>query len=159
MPCQLILMRHGHAEDAARSDSGSDHARSLTKRGRDEARATARWLKDIGVTPDVILASSAARVQETLEEVHGVFPGVVAHTHMSLYMASPTAYLKLLSECKPKVVMMIGHNPGISALASDLSGRDLYFKTALAVRITYPNGDWSIHGAGVSDPDDVEMSR
>ncbi len=149
MECTLVLMRHGHAEEV--SGVHVDHDRHLTHRGRGEAKATALWLKEQGITPQVIYASSAARVQETVAEVLTVFPGVEVSTHAGLYMSAPRQYTLILSKTSSHVVMMVGHNPGISHLASELSARDVYFRTAGAAIITYENETWDQIASGTAE--------
>jgi phosphohistidine phosphatase len=58
----LLLWRHAEAEDGA-----PDAARELTARGRKQARAVARWLAKRLPDDCRILASPAARAQQTAD--------------------------------------------------------------------------------------------
>src|SRR6476661_490517 len=60
---ELIIMRHAKTEQSA----GSDRARKLTSRGRADARAGGRWLRDNGFAPGLVLTSPAARALATAE--------------------------------------------------------------------------------------------
>ncbi|MCC6609415.1 MAG: phosphohistidine phosphatase SixA [Burkholderiales bacterium] len=59
---ELILWRHGEAEDGV-----PDSARALTKRGRKQAKAMAKWLEGRLPTRCTILVSPAMRAQQTAE--------------------------------------------------------------------------------------------
>ena len=75
------------------------------------------------LVPDLIVASTAARVSETLQHVVPAFtkqPKVVSDRR--LYEADPDDLLKLIKET-PKTVhslLLVGHNPGMAELASIL---------------------------------------
>lgn len=118
----LILTRH--AESGWQDAEGDDHARTLTARGRDEARRTGRWLARAGLVPDATLVSSARRTRETWEVIAAELPAPGAATiHDSLYQAGPDLMLRVLQKAQGRTVMMIGHNPGIGALAQVIVSR------------------------------------
>ncbi len=120
----VCLMRH------AKSDWGhamlSDHDRPLNERGRRDAPRMARWLAQRGCLPDLILGSTANRVRQTIEGLLSVWthqPLVL--TSSSLYLASPTTIREhLLCDAilpdghRPRVAMLVAHNPGIEELTS-----------------------------------------
>ena len=60
---RLILFRHGKAE--ADSASGDDFDRRLAPRGVRESAAMGRSLAELGMCPDLVLASPSARTRET----------------------------------------------------------------------------------------------
>lgn len=112
---QLILMRH------AKSSSGDpmlgDHARPLNKRGQRAARALGQWLRAEGLLPDRILCSTSVRTRETCDRL-----GLALAPDLSdrLYLADPAEMLAVLRASHGARVLMIGHNPGICALAHAL---------------------------------------
>ena len=59
----LILWRHAEAEDYA----ATDLARQLTSRGRKDAQAVAKWLRNRMENNCAILSSPAARTVQTVE--------------------------------------------------------------------------------------------
>ncbi|MEY2929435.1 MAG: hypothetical protein RL033_184, partial [Pseudomonadota bacterium] len=61
---QLILMRHGHAEE-----SRDDYARRLTDAGRSAARRAGEALARSGFSPQRIVSSPAPRARETAARV------------------------------------------------------------------------------------------
>ncbi len=116
---RLILMRH------AKSDwSGSgqkDHDRPLNGRGRRNVAAVGDWLAERGLIPDAALVSSAARTQETWARLGGALARGPKTDRGELYHASPEVMLAEL-RAAPDVgtLLMLGHQPGIGALARAL---------------------------------------
>lgn len=100
--------------------------------------------------PDLILASAAVRTRETAEAFAKVL-GVAARllqSDDSLYLAEGEHILKVIRGVGPRVghLMVIGHNPGISAaaisLAPDAVTADLPTCGALTVSVTCKT--WSL---------------
>jgi phosphohistidine phosphatase len=122
---QLILLRHAKA--ARETAETSDHDRPLTAEGRRAAGAVGQAMRKAGLSPDVVLVSSALRTQETLDalETAAVWeerPNI--DTLPGLYMATHTQirdYLRDLPETV-RSALVVGHNPGIQELAQILAG-------------------------------------
>lgn len=147
--CRLILTRH------AKSDwddpTVPDHDRPLNARGRRTARALGDWLASRGHHPEEVLCSDSRRTVETWELVEGaVFetrPAV--RTDRRLYLAAPETMLEVLRTASAPTVMMIGHNPGIAALAQRLPARpplDPEFRrypTGATLVVDFQADDWS----------------
>lgn len=139
----LILMRHGQAEDAALSQD--DHARRLTSSGRDDAYHTALGFISRSLVPSYILCSDARRTRETSDEVIRALgeqaPSVVYDP--DLYHASRQSALELLQRhlvvCSRALV--IGHNPTLSRLVGYLSGEQVQMDTAEAAHLTLETDD------------------
>ncbi|MHA6347531.1 SixA phosphatase family protein [Roseivivax sp. CAU 1761] len=112
MSRRLILMRHAKSDWAA---GEPDHARPLNARGRRSARAIGDWLRLRGHRPDLVLCSSAARTRETLDLL-----GLDAPTRFEdiLYHAEPHTVLRALHHAEGGSVLLIGHNPGLQAVAA-----------------------------------------
>ncbi len=148
---QLLLMRHAKA---VRDPGLSDHARSLTQRGRDDAVRVARFLQNNKLVPDLAIASDARRTRETLELAAGQFvPAPTTRLDASLYLAEPYAILKAIRATPATVskLLIVGHNPGVHELAIALMGRGqqadverlaLSFPTA-AVAVIGLDCEWS----------------
>ncbi|WP_108263258.1 SixA phosphatase family protein [Mangrovicoccus ximenensis] len=118
---RLILTRHAKS-DWSHEDL-SDHDRPLNARGRAAAPLIGRELAGRGLVPDQVLCSSAQRTQETWAGIAAELPGAAeAEILPALYHASPETMLAVLQGAKGEVVAMIGHNPGIGALAHQLLG-------------------------------------
>jgi phosphohistidine phosphatase len=114
---RLILFRHGKAERS--STSGEDFDRKLTERGVRESAATAANLADLGLVPDLVLVSPAARTRETWAAAQSAFPGAAWRVEQSLYHAEERVIRELAEAAgeTSNAVMIVGHNPGLQELA------------------------------------------
>lgn len=121
---QLILLRHAKAVPEGK---GPDHERVLTDAGRAAAAAIGRAMKQAGLAPEVVLVSTSARTQGTLEQLEAAevweeWPNIDAMP--ALYMASAGQIgeiLRALPETA-RSAMVIGHNPGLHEYALALTG-------------------------------------
>jgi phosphohistidine phosphatase len=114
-----MLLRH------AKSDwpDVADHARPLAKRGRRDAPAVGRWLREHGYLPDVVVCSTARRARQTWELVAPALGGPPSVTfEPRAYDASALTLLYLAQELasRYRAALLIGHNPAISDLANSL---------------------------------------
>jgi phosphohistidine phosphatase len=78
-----------------------------------------------GVRPQAVLVSPAARTQETFERIREALPGNFEHwTEERLYGAGVEELIGIVAELPSGLteVMLIGHNPGLGALAGELAG-------------------------------------
>jgi phosphohistidine phosphatase len=119
---RLTLVRHANAEHDA---DVRDFERPLSRKGQNEAVEMARRFLERGLIPDLILASAATRTRETAETFAKIL-GVAARlvqTEEALYLAEGDAILAAIRAVGPRVghLMVIGHNPGISAAAISLA--------------------------------------
>jgi phosphohistidine phosphatase len=144
---RLILLRHGQAQpEAPQSD---DFDRVLTERGTREAEIMARLLLARGWIPDCWIASPAERTRTTAMRVAqgcGVDPRRIALLP-ELYSAGPEAIWVALSarEASQSCVLICGHNPSLSQLASRLgeSSRRRDLPTAGLATGVWEAPDWS----------------
>ncbi len=117
----LSLLRHAKAD---RGDPKlGDIDRPLTDRGERNAAAMAAWMAAAGPAPNRILCSPAKRTRQTLQQVlPQLSPKPAVDTLDDLYLAGPLLLLKHLHAAKKRDahLLMIGHNPGLHALALDL---------------------------------------
>ncbi|MEZ6135533.1 MAG: histidine phosphatase family protein [Pirellulaceae bacterium] len=127
----FIVMRH------AKSDWGqaglADHDRPLNQRGRRASKAMAHVLAEHDFIVDVILASTAVRVQETVQRLQRTWsPHAEVLSQRELYLASPDEMARSIHALHDSWarVLLVGHNPGIAALATWLSGQQLEMPTA-----------------------------
>jgi phosphohistidine phosphatase len=119
---RLILFRHGKAE--AESASGEDFDRRLTARGERESAETGAALADMGLTPDVVLVSPAARARGTWAAAEASFPNARVEFDAQLYHADSAAVRHAAERAGKGVgtVMVVGHNPGLQELTVRLLG-------------------------------------
>lgn len=146
---KLVIIRH------AKSDwnvGEIDFERPLNKRGKKEAPIVGSILKEEGYFPDLIVSSSAKRTTETAilisNEVN--YPIDNIQYEDSIYEAPIEALIKVVWMLPNEfdTVYLVGHNPGVSALASYFTNEWLDFKTANAAVLEAEIDDW---GAWVKD--------
>ena len=120
---ELVLVRHGVAEDAGPGTGWRDEPRRLTPEGRTRMAAAARGMASIGLRPDVVLTSPLVRCRETAEivvaavggELHEdprLRPGLEAGRLLEVLLEHPDAAR----------VLVCGHQPDMSEVAADLTG-------------------------------------
>lgn len=121
-PKRLSLVRHANAEQ---DSDVRDFERPLSRKGRNEAEEMAKRFLERELVPDLILTSAAVRTRETADafaRVLGV-PARLLQADDSLYLADGDHILAAIRAVGPRVahLMVIGHNPGISAAAISLA--------------------------------------
>jgi len=119
---QLLLMRH--AKSSWDDTKLSDHDRPLSDRGRRAAVAMRTAMRDLGLAPDVVLVSTAARTLATLAALEPWDDTPITEPMGVLYLADPTKLLAALHGVQETVrsVLLVGHNPGMHELAVLLVG-------------------------------------
>ncbi len=149
---RLLLLRHGKAD---RHSAGGDRERPLTRRGLEDARLVGQFLAELGLTPDLAVASNARRAKQTLDTVLGAFPTHVTHLiENSIYLASVDHLLDILRQAPDKIstLLVVGHNPGFAELAVALAGAGApgemsqmrgKFPTASLAVLDFPSGGWA----------------
>jgi phosphohistidine phosphatase len=135
----LTLLRH--AKSGWDDPVSRDFDRPLNPRGRRAARTVGREMRAQGLAFDLVLASPARRVVETLEEVGAGFGAIEPGYDERLYLASTATLLEIIRAIPDEVerLLLVGHNPGLEELALWLSGRD---DSGLRgeVEVKYPTG-------------------
>jgi phosphohistidine phosphatase len=115
---RLTILRH------ANSDLGvDDFDRPLNKRGEAAARRVGEEFRSREFGFDLVLASPAQRVRETLdgvEENYGVLP---LRFEEALYLAPESTLLELIRSAPDEAnsLLLVGHNPGLERLVADLA--------------------------------------
>jgi phosphohistidine phosphatase len=117
---RLVLMRH--AKSSWDEPATADHDRPLSARGLRDAPHMGERLAQRGIRPDLVLTSTAERARRTAALVEraldaGTLPTV---TEARIYMASPAEILAVMNELDDAYgdVLVIGHNPGMTALVN-----------------------------------------
>ncbi|MER7952742.1 histidine phosphatase family protein [Streptomyces sp. NPDC096079] len=120
-PRRIVLLRHAKAD----WNDESDHERPLADRGRTDAPVAGRKLADSGIAFDLALCSTAARTRETWKlAVHELPHRPKTVYEERLYEASLGELIAVVNETPDTVndLLLIGHNPGMHALADALAG-------------------------------------
>lgn len=152
----LTLLRH--AKSSWDDPALGDFDRPLNARGRKAARAMGREMRRLGLGYDLILASPAARVTGTLNELAQGYGGAVATEQDRLiYLASPATLLGIVRAVDDRVerLLLVGHNPGLEQLTLALSRRgalhDLVaakYPTAALAELWFDAAHWREIGDG-----------
>ena len=138
----LIVMRHAHAVNGG----FSDFERALTAEGVLEARAAGEQLKRASIAPDLIISSSAVRAAETARNVATVLkfsPEKMIFDRV-IYNCGGDRLLELIRKSSGTVntLMLIGHNPAVSVLASILTSNRNSMRPAEQVIICSTAKSW-----------------
>jgi len=116
----LLLMRHAKS---SYPPGVADHDRPLAPRGIREAGLAGDWLRANVPSIDAVLCSTATRARQTLAQT-----GIDATVRYSerLYGATPGTMIDEINEVADTAdaLLVIGHEPTMSALAIGLAGAD-----------------------------------
>jgi phosphohistidine phosphatase len=120
---KLLLLRHAHAEQP--EPGMADIDRPLSERGRVEALQAAECIAEAGLRCDALLVSPALRTRQTAIIVAAALDLTEEpRIEQSIYLGDPAALLATLRRCPADLttLMMVGHNPVLSALAQRFKG-------------------------------------
>lgn len=139
---RLALVRH------AKSDWGDpgldDHDRPLNDRGIRDAPRMAQALAATDFRPEVILSSTALRARTTAE-AFGAASGVAVDLDPELYGAPARTLLAAAAASGARRVLVVAHDPGMTALAGQLSGGGIpHMPTCAVATFTWNEDDWDV---------------
>lgn len=148
----LTLLRHAKSgwDDAVERDFD----RPLNPRGRRAARTVGKEMRAQGLAFDLVIASPARRVIETLEEVVSAYGALDPQYDERLYLA-PVETLMEIARAAPEPaqrLLLIGHNPGLEELALLLAKAgagplrdevEVKYPTGTIAEIELPADRWS----------------
>ena len=150
---RLMLLRHAKS-DWSRPGL-ADQERPLNARGRKAAPKVGAYMARHALVPDLVVASTATRVRETLDLVCAAFERAPKVTYDArVYEAEAGALLDVLKQTPrgTQSLLLVGHNPGLAELAVLLiaSGKTdararlaAKFPTAALAVIDFTIDDWS----------------
>ena len=135
----LLIVRHADAGDPA-TWPGDDAERPLSKKGRRQAKRLGDLLDELGIRPDVVLTSPKVRAADTAQLIGrrvGRKPTVDYRLEGGF---DPDGLAGLVADLDPGVarVMLVGHDPDFSSLASWLVGAPLSLPKGALARIELP---------------------
>ncbi|MGD1934705.1 MAG: histidine phosphatase family protein [Candidatus Phaeomarinobacter sp.] len=123
---RLLLLRHAKSDWS--DEDLDDHARTLNARGRGAATRMGRYIRENGLTPQLIVCSTATRTRETLDLLQEEMGGEAKVCFdRGLYLAMPEQMLDVAlshleeAEQEPECILILAHNPGTHSLALGLS--------------------------------------
>jgi len=121
---RLILLRH--AKSSWKHPNLPDFQRPLNKRGKSDAPAMAQRMLELQIKPDLIISSPAKRALTTaniMAEKLG-FDAALIIKEPEIYEGSISTLLYVIRnlDSDATCVMIVGHNPGFTYLANQLTG-------------------------------------
>ena len=125
---KLHLLRHAKTEPF--SDSGKDFDRKLMQKGILQAENIALYFKSKNFQPTQIFCSEAARTRQTIKIVKEGNEFTTVKYLDKLYLAESPKLLSFIWEQKQNEnLFIIGHNNGLSDLASYFTGEFIDLST------------------------------
>lgn len=150
---RLTVMRH--AKSSWKDRELDDFDRPLNNRGRKAARRMGREMADRGMHFDLVLASPAARIRETIDCVqeHFKFDSPIRFEER-IYLARVAELVELVQALPDDVnsALLVGHNTSAERLVTKLAKDDeaglrarveQKFPTAALAAIDLPVQSWS----------------
>lgn len=139
----LLILRH--AKSSWGDPELPDHDRPLAKRGKRDAPRVGQLLRKEGLTPDLILSSTAKRACKTAEAVaeESGYEGEIELCG-EFYPGAPEDYVAVLRRLpdEERRVMVVGHNPGLEELLETLTGETAALPTAALAQLALPIEHW-----------------
>ena len=134
-PLQLYLLRHADAGDPM-AWSGDDADRPLSSKGKRQAKRLGSLLAEIGWKPDLILTSPKVRAAQTAKIVGRA---IEVEPDAEVRLASPFELSDVSSVLgahpAARRVVLVGHDPDFSAIASTLTGAAIELRKGAIARI------------------------
>ena len=165
----LTILRHAKSSwDDPRLE---DFNRPLNDRGWKAARRIGRELESRGIRFDLVIASPAARVRETIDGLKEKLKlNAEIRFEQRMYMATETMLLHIVQEIpeEAQAPLLVGHNPGFQQLVADLTLPDSEglreramhkFPTAALARIELPVRSWAKVEAGSGELAELIVPR
>jgi phosphohistidine phosphatase len=149
----LVLLRHAKS---AWPDGVPDTQRPLNDRGRRDAGAAGRWLRDHVGDLAAVACSPATRARQTWELVSAELADApTASFDERIYAGMPDELLAVIRDLPDTApsALLIGHNPGVEELVELLSGQEQGMSTASVAVLTWEGGwtDADAHVAQLRD--------
>ena len=134
-PLQLYLLRHADAGDPM-AWPGDDAERPLSAKGKRQARRLGSMLAEVGWKPDLILTSPKVRAAQTARLV-GRAVDVDPDDESRLASAFELSDLGSMLAAHPDArrVVLVGHDPDFSSIASTLTGAAIELRKGAIARI------------------------
>jgi phosphohistidine phosphatase len=144
----LIVLRHAKA---AHGLGMADADRPLTGRGRRDAEAAGRHLRDLGLTPALVLCSPATRTRQTLEGLR-LGAGSEVSYEPRIYDNDVDLLVDLIRAAAgdARSLLLIGHNPSLHQLVVDLGAAGVDHFPTSACAVLAVDGAWADLAPGVA---------
>lgn len=139
----LYILRHGQKQSI--EPQQYDYDIELTEDGKEDSKNIGIKLKEKNILPDLIVASPAIRARQTAE----IVADQIGYTKSIMY--NEVIYQAFLNEVIESItytydsvdsLMIVGHNPSLTALAITYAQYKEELKTANAIRIDFDCNSW-----------------
>jgi phosphohistidine phosphatase len=166
---RLTILRH--AKSSWDEPGVEDFNRPLNDRGWKAARRMGRELESRGIDFDLVIASPAARVRETIDGLKEKMKlNVEIRFEQRMYLASEKMLLHIVQEIPESsdAPLLVGHNPGLHQLVVELTRPDSHglheraahkFPTAALARIELAANRWADVKAGSGELAELLLSK
>lgn len=118
----LVMIRH--AKSSWANPLQSDYERPLNERGEHDAPVMGARLKEKGISPDLIIASTAKRAAQTAKKIAAAvgYDTEKILWKNRLYHCIPAVFEEVIYEIDNAVntVFIVAHNPGITEFVNEL---------------------------------------
>jgi len=132
---ELHLLRHADAGDPM-TWPGDDADRPLSGKGRRQAARLGRLLHAIGFLPDAIVASPKLRALQTAEVVGSALSvAITVDPRLGGALDYVTMDRILADAGEPRRPLLVGHDPDVSWLVSELTGARIEMRKCALARI------------------------
>lgn len=165
----LAILRHAKA--VLDLPGGSDFDRPLDERGRAAARRLGQVLKGRGKRFDLVLASAAVRVRETVAELaEGYGEQLPVRFEQEIYGATASTLLHSIRAIPDDFAapLIVGHNPTMQQVVLDLTDTDpegrrshvaAGFPTAALALIALPAQHWREVAPGQGEVSELILAK
>ncbi len=141
----LLVLRH--AQSGHDDPRLADHDRPLTERGQRDADWIGRVLKKHGLTPDVVVSSTAQRALDTAQRTAQAC-GYAApiETTRRLYDAEVRQIAEVVGEIDDQhgIALIVGHNPGLQEFLVHRAGWHGPLHTAMLAQVVLDGDRWEV---------------
>ncbi len=141
----VLIQRH--AKSSWKDVDLEDIDRPLSRRGKDEAPRMARFLRERGLLPDLILCSTAKRARQTAKRsvAAGRFACRIELTQQIYDADRPQELVDLLRALPDNLerIMLVGHNPCLEEFVEALTGAATSLPTAAVAQVELEIASWS----------------
>ena len=142
----LHLLRHAKTNQL--SPTGKDFDRELLPKGIKQCAEMKVFLSNESIHIDQVLCSKAKRTLQTHELCN--LNKELTHFSKNLYLCTSMEMIQEISHFgKEKNILVVGHNDGISQLASYLCDDYIHLQTCGFVSIELGIDDWNLLSQGI----------
>lgn len=138
----IHLLRHAKTEQ--QSNSGKDFDRKLKERGIEQSKEMAQFLVKQGTEGVETWCSTAKRTKETFSYLSDALKPSHLEFMDDLYLCEQETFLKKLWNLnQPNDLFIIGHNDGLSDLATYFADELIHLSTCEYICFSFPADSWA----------------